>query len=159
MLIYRGNPEYDKLSLCIVKIIAPSNHAAEACTNMEFRNTTVHDVLPQVDFRNITRRTTATNGLVAADNSRCSEIGREVLSHGGNAVDAAVAVALCLGVVNPVASGLGGGAFIMVRMANGTAEFVDAREIAPAAATADMFAGECWDFLLVLCKHHGVIVS
>jgi gamma-glutamyltranspeptidase/glutathione hydrolase/leukotriene-C4 hydrolase len=80
---------------------------------------------------------------VAADSSRCSEIGRNVLSQQrGNAIDAAVAVALCQGVVNPVASGLGGGAFIMVRLANGSGLFIDARETAPGAATADMFAGE-----------------
>jgi gamma-glutamyltranspeptidase/glutathione hydrolase/leukotriene-C4 hydrolase len=80
--------------------------------------------------------------MVAADSSRCSEIGRDVLSQqSGNAIDAAVAVALCEGVVNPVASGLGGGAFIMVRLANGSGLFLDARETAPGAATADMFAG------------------
>jgi hypothetical protein len=80
--------------------------------------------------------------MVAADSSRCSEIGRNVLSQQrGNAVDAAVAVALCQGVVNPVASGLGGGAFIMVRLANGTGLFLDARETAPGAVSADMFAG------------------
>jgi gamma-glutamyltranspeptidase/glutathione hydrolase/leukotriene-C4 hydrolase len=79
--------------------------------------------------------------MVASDNSRCSQIGRDVLETGGNAVDASVAVALCLGVVNPVSSGLGGGAFITIRMANGTAAFYDAREMAPAAATEDMFTG------------------
>lgn len=80
--------------------------------------------------------------MVAADNSRCSQIGRDIMYQQGNAADAAVAVALCLGVVNPVSSGLGGGAFIMVRLANGTAEFIDARETAPAAAAANMYAGE-----------------
>lgn len=81
--------------------------------------------------------------MVAADNSRCSEIGRDVITAAGNAADAAVAVALCLGVVNPVSSGLGGGAFITVRLADGTAAFIDARETAPAAATADMYQGNC----------------
>jgi gamma-glutamyltranspeptidase/glutathione hydrolase/leukotriene-C4 hydrolase len=96
----------------------------------------------QADFRNISRRAAARRGMVAADSSRCSEIGRNVLSQQrGNAIDAAVAVALCQGVVNPVASGLGGGAFIMVRLANGSGLFLDARETAPGAATADMFAG------------------
>jgi gamma-glutamyltranspeptidase len=80
--------------------------------------------------------------MVAADNSRCSEIGVNVLSKRGNAVDAAVAVALCQGVVNPVASGIGGGAFIMIRWHNGTAEFINARETAPAAANATMFDGK-----------------
>lgn len=110
----------------------------------------------QVDFRNFTRRAASSNGMVAADNSRCSQIGRDVLYEQGNAADAAVAVALCLGVVNPVSSGLGGGAFIMVRMRNGTAEFIDARETAPAAATADMYAGEC-RIDLVQHQQHGLI--
>ncbi|WIA36576.1 hypothetical protein OEZ86_007868 [Tetradesmus obliquus] len=97
---------------------------------------------PEADFRNLSRRSTARRGMVAADSSRCSEIGRDVMSQQrGSAADAAVAVALCQGVVNPVASGLGGGAFIMVRLANGSGLFVDARETAPGAATADMFAG------------------
>ncbi|KAF8065580.1 GGT2 [Scenedesmus sp. PABB004] len=96
--------------------------------------------LPEVDFRNFSRRAAAAEGMVAADNSRCSQVGRDVLAEGGHAADAAVAVALCLGVVNPSSSGLGGGAFITLRLANGSAAFWDARETAPAAATADMFA-------------------
>ena len=63
------------------------------------------------------------------------------MQQGGNAVDAAVAVALCLGVASPSSSGIGGGAFILIRQPNGSAEVIDAREIAPAAATEDMFAG------------------
>lgn len=90
--------------------------------------------------------------MVASDNSRCSDIGRDVLSTGGNAVDAAVATALCLGVVNPVSSGLGGGAFITIRLANGTAAFFDARETAPATATEDMYTGMLWACLArLLC--------
>lgn len=99
------------------------------------------DLPPQADFRNLPRRATAAGSMVASDNSRCGQIGRDVLGTGGNAVDASVAVALCLGVVNPVSSGLGGGAFITIRLANGTAGFFDARETAPAAATEDMYTG------------------
>ena len=61
--------------------------------------------------------------------------------NGGNAVDSMVATALCQGVMNPVASGIGGGAFIVVRLPNGTSAVIDAREIAPAAASETMFAG------------------
>jgi gamma-glutamyltranspeptidase/glutathione hydrolase/leukotriene-C4 hydrolase len=83
----------------------------------------------------------ARRGVVAADSSRCSQIGRDVLAGGGNAVDAAVATALCQGVVNPMSSGMGGGAFISVRLANGSAAFWDARETAPGAASRDMYNG------------------
>lgn len=79
---------------------------------------------------------------------RCSEIGAAVLADGGNAVDAAVATALCQGVVSPISSGLGGGDFITIRLANGSAEFINAREFAPGAASAHMYdgkgAGSCW---------------
>lgn len=64
------------------------------------------------------RMVTSDIGVVAADESRCSVIGRDVLAEGGTAVDAAVATALCLGVVRPEASGVGGGAFMLIRYAS-----------------------------------------
>ena len=54
----------------------------------------------------------------------------------------AVTVALCQGVVHPFSSGMGGGAFILISLANGTSEVIDAREEAPAAATEDMYVGK-----------------
>lgn len=77
----------------------------------------------------------ALNGAVATDDRRCSRIGKEVLREGGHAVDAAVAAALCLGVVSPASSGLGGGAFMLLRLANGVAKAFDMRETAPALAS------------------------
>lgn len=97
---------------------------------------------PQYDFRNKSRLASGRLGMVSADSSRCSDIGTDVLAAGGNAVDAAVATTLCQGVVNPVSSGIGGGAFIMIRWANGSAEFINARETAPAAANATMYDGK-----------------
>ncbi|CAO2199007.1 unnamed protein product [Urochloa humidicola] len=82
-------------------------------------------------------------GAAAADDARCSEVGAAALRAGGHAVDAAVAAALCLGVVHPMSSGLGGGAFVVVRdAASGDAVAFDARETAPAAATPDMYAAD-----------------
>jgi gamma-glutamyltranspeptidase len=107
------------------------------------------------------------NGAVASDHAVCSEMGNLILQQGGNAVDAAVTVMLCLGVANPASSGLGGGAFILIHSESGglyqaenpiarppfhderdqvislaegkITEIIDAREIAPAAASEDMF--------------------
>ena len=67
--------------------------------------------------------------------------GLQALQDGGNAVDGAVASALCQGVLNPMASGIGGGTFMLVRMANETPQVIDAREVAPAAASEHMFRG------------------
>lgn len=80
-------------------------------------------------------------GAVAADHPRCSQMGVDRLREGGNAVDAAVSTALCQGVLRPYASGLGGGAFLLIRRANGSAEVIDARETAPAGAHEAMFVG------------------
>ncbi|XP_047321825.1 glutathione hydrolase 3-like [Impatiens glandulifera] len=85
----------------------------------------------------------SSKGVVAADDGRCSEIGASMLRKGGHAVDAAVATALCVGVVNPMASGIGGGAFMIVHSTstNQTVAF-DMRETAPLAASEDMYSND-----------------
>ncbi|WVZ05506.1 hypothetical protein V8G54_018852 [Vigna mungo] len=83
----------------------------------------------------------ARNGAVATDDRRCSRIGKDILREGGHAADAAVAAALCLGVVSPASSGLGGGAFMLLRQANGVSKAFDMRETAPALASKDMYGG------------------
>src|SRR5205823_13415855 len=70
------------------------------------------------------------------------EAGVNVLREGGNAVDAAVAVAFTLGVVDGDNSGIGGGCFMLIHRANGSFAAIDGRETAPAAATRDMFVRE-----------------
>ncbi|CAM6129364.1 unnamed protein product [Calypogeia fissa] len=79
-------------------------------------------------------------GVVATDHVLCSDIGVDVLKKGGNAVDAAVAVAFCLGIANPGASGIGGGDFMLVRLADGRADAIDMRETAPLHASESMYA-------------------
>lgn len=75
-------------------------------------------------------------GVVAADDGRCSEIGASMLRQGGHAVDAAVAAALCLGVVYPMSSGIGGGAFMVVwSSSTAQAQSFDMRETAPLASS------------------------
>ena len=84
----------------------------------------------------------AKNGMVAAANGLASRVGVEILQKGGNAIDAAVATALALNVVEPNASGLGGGGFATIRLADGSVVCWDFREIAPLASTKDLFASE-----------------
>ncbi|ETN81683.1 putative gamma-glutamyltransferase [Necator americanus] len=80
---------------------------------------------------------------VASDHGLCSEIGRDVLIDGGNAVESMIAALLCIGVVNPQSSGIGGG-FIMTlyNSSTGRCQTINARESAPLAATEDMFVND-----------------
>lgn len=78
-------------------------------------------------------------GAVAVEAEECSNIGVDILKKGGNAVDAAIASTLCIGVIHSFATGIGGGGFMLIRSPNGTFEFIDFRETAPKAATHDMF--------------------
>ncbi len=80
------------------------------------------------------------NGVVSSGKYEASKIGRMIIEQGGNAVDAAVAVGFTLGLVEPNATGLGGGGFMTLRSAEtGDIEFINFRECAPAAATPDMW--------------------
>jgi gamma-glutamyltranspeptidase / glutathione hydrolase len=80
-----------------------------------------------------------THGAVATVHPIATDAAVEVYKRGGNAVDAAVAAALTLGVVDGHNSGIGGGCFMLIRLADGTVVALDGREMAPAAATRDMF--------------------
>lgn len=82
---------------------------------------------------------TGTRGIVSSTHPLATEVGLKVLKSGGNAIDAAVAVGLTLGVVDGHNSGIGGGCFMLIRRANGEIVALDGREMAPAAATRDMY--------------------
>jgi gamma-glutamyltranspeptidase/glutathione hydrolase len=77
--------------------------------------------------------------MVATDEELGSKAGVEILKRGGNAVDAAVAVAFALAVVEPAAGNIGGGGFMLVRLTDGRTPFLDYREVAPGAATRNMY--------------------
>ncbi len=79
-------------------------------------------------------------GVVASGHEAASRAGAEILAEGGDAADAAIAVMATLGVVTPMSSGLGGGCFMLLhRASEGRTLVLDAREVAPRAASRDMF--------------------
>ncbi len=81
----------------------------------------------------------AHNGMVASVDALATQVGVDILRQGGNAVDAAVAVGFALAVTHPQAGNLGGGGFMLLRTASGQTTAIDFREMAPAAASRDMF--------------------
>lgn len=81
----------------------------------------------------------AKHAMVASVQIDASRAGAEIMKQGGNAVDAAVATGFALAVTHSAAGNLGGGGFMLIRMANGETHFLDYREKAPAKATHDMY--------------------
>ncbi|HEY2164216.1 MAG TPA: gamma-glutamyltransferase, partial [Gemmatimonadaceae bacterium] len=83
--------------------------------------------------------TFAQHGMVVSMSRDASEAGVEILKEGGNAVDAAVATGFALAVTYPTTGNIGGGGFMTIRMADGRVMTLDYREVAPLAATHDMY--------------------
>src|SRR5215207_586322 len=81
----------------------------------------------------------ARHGIAASTNEVASRVGVEIMKRGGNAVDAAIAVAFALAVTHPAAGNLGGGGFMMIRLKDGRTTAIDYREMAPGAAHRDIY--------------------
>jgi gamma-glutamyltranspeptidase / glutathione hydrolase len=81
----------------------------------------------------------ARHGMVASTNEVASQVGVDIMKRGGNAVDAAIAVAFALQVTHPAAGNLGGGGFMLIRLKDGRSTAIDYREMAPAAAHRDVY--------------------
>src|SRR5580704_15718960 len=81
----------------------------------------------------------ASHAMVVSVHELASHVGVEIMQAGGNAIDSAVATGFALAVVHPPAGNIGGGGFMLIRMADGKTHFLDYREKAPAAATRDMY--------------------
>ena len=79
------------------------------------------------------------HGMIASTNELASNVGVAIMKRGGNAVDAAIAVAFMLAVTHPAAGNLGGGGFMMIRLKDGRTTAIDYREMAPAAAHRDVY--------------------
>src|SRR5512145_1875835 len=85
------------------------------------------------------RITEAPSAVVVSGSPVASEVGREILRAGGNAVDAATAVGFALAVVHPEAGNIGGGGFSVIRLADGSVQALDYREAAPGRAAREMY--------------------
>lgn len=96
-------------------------------------------VPPQQAFSATREPVRSKHGMVASTKHIASVVGVDVLKRGGNAVDAAIAVAFALAVTHPVAGNLGGGGFMLIRLKNGRTTAIDYRETASARATRDMY--------------------
>lgn len=97
---------------------------------------------PPAEHPTSTNSNTSTNpqqGAVALDSTLCADMSAGILLRGGSAVDAAITGMLCVGVVHAESSGIGGGGFMTVRLANGSVYALNFRETAPMGATEDMF--------------------
>uniref|UniRef100_A0A915E6K2 Gamma-glutamyltransferase n=1 Tax=Ditylenchus dipsaci TaxID=166011 RepID=A0A915E6K2_9BILA len=81
---------------------------------------------------------------ITCDHGICSEMGRDIMLKGGNAVDASIASLFCMGVTNPQSSGLGGLHNDLLQQNLKSCKVVDARETAPAASSRDMFGSDEW---------------
>jgi len=112
-------------------LAAPCTVRAQAAVEYRERAATEHS-WPQHAVR-------VAHGMVATDEELASKAGVEILEKGGNAVDAAVATGFALAVVEPAAGNIGGGGFMLVRLADGRTSFLDYREVAPGKATRDMY--------------------
>ena len=94
------------------------------------------------DYGSVHHPILSKGGMVSAQDRIAAEVGRDILTRGGNAVDAAVATGFALAVTHPQAGNLGGGGFMLVHIAKtGEVIAVDFREMAPAGATRDMYLG------------------
>lgn len=92
-------------------------------------------------------------GMVVSASAIASQVGRDVLAAGGNAVDAAIATGFALAVTYPTAGNIGGGGFMVIRFPDGRATTIDFRERAPAAATPTMFTDSTGAYSARI--HHG----
>ena len=108
------------LAALTAALIATSTIAASACAASR----------PAVEAR---------NGMVVTSQHLASQVGVDILKMGGNAIDAAVAVGYAQAVVNPCCGNIGGGGFMTLHLADGRDTFINFRETAPAAATANMY--------------------
>ncbi len=114
--------------LCLVAVTACAQEVSQSGLELKAER-------PMVD-----QPERAAHAMIASVHELASQAGLEMLRRGGNAVDAAIVVGCVLAVVHPEAGNLGGGGYMLIRMADGRSKAIDYRETAPAAAHPGMFA-------------------
>ncbi|CAN5808027.1 gamma-glutamyltransferase [soil metagenome] len=125
--------------LCFATLLLTACGSAPATTNVSADLSAIPAEWPHAAPVQVA---TAPSAMVVTDAPLATEVGVQVMRDGGNAIDAAVATAFALAVVYPEAGNVGGGGFMVARLANGTSLALDFREKAPLAATRDMFLDE-----------------
>jgi gamma-glutamyltranspeptidase/glutathione hydrolase len=130
----RAFPHVLALLIAAIVLCAPRAHAQAAAEYRDSARLPAAKEWPRQAVR-------ARHGMVVTDEQLGSQAGLEILQRGGNAIDAAVAVAFALAVVEPAAGNIGGGGFMLVRLADGRNSFLDYREVAPGHATRGMYIG------------------
>jgi gamma-glutamyltranspeptidase / glutathione hydrolase len=130
-----NHPFLRGLLLTLFLLVPASRSHAQTAAELQHHpanHSNTSDTWPQQSVR-------GSHAMVATDEALGSQAGLTILKQGGNAVDAAVAVAFALAVVEPAAGNIGGGGFMLVRLADGKTNFFDYREVAPGKATRDMY--------------------
>jgi gamma-glutamyltranspeptidase/glutathione hydrolase len=121
--------------LLVLILLSPGCARRSAPTGI----TPLAGVAPSWPFGGKARVIEAPRALVVSGSPVASDVGREILRQGGNAVDAAVAIGFALAVVHPEAGNIGGGGFMVIRLRSGEVQTLDYRETAPSRASRDMY--------------------
>ena len=122
-----------------ISIVLSALIGLSACS----QNANVNDALAETTLSAKKMSSTPSQAAIASAHPLATQAGMEILNQGGNAFDAAIAVAASLGVVEPYSAGIGGGGFWLIHDAKADKNiFIDAREKAPAAAHADLYLNE-----------------